>query len=487
MGMRVDPLVTGLHSATFRTIWSACVAWLIYISATGNNTTNLLNKLLSWQGFQLPSRLTYAAYLVHPLVIYYHFGTLTERLDSSMFAQFHRFMANWIITYVLAFLLALFIEAPSLKLQQLLMAIVVGKKRKTTTHISRHNNDNQQRWSTTNSDIVTCASTASNLQTTTSNSTRETSENGSIADNNGASQSNPINILNLNVTTGDRTDRQLLNSKLSARQHKLQTATNNSDKQTITKQPIVTCNGKHLPEAIALDTDFQLKLSQAISRGFKIRSQLVEQKLTSSKATTSGKSLKRLDNVVGQTIKQTGGGQSKVSRRKQHDTNEMTTNKIVQKVLNQENHPDHQASMVNSQNSENLLFPLSVRKDRPRKDRGVPKMALSLDDYHHNHLNHNNIHDEYRANQLQQYHPAEADVILLDRNDSNNQILLGTHRTNENSRHHQDVRHLSRAQNYQHRQMSSNDLEKQQQQQQQLAMKLDNQTWTSLMGLATAQ
>lgn len=125
MGIQVDPILTGLHSATFRTLWATCCAWLVFALVT--RPRNPLALILSWHGFQITSRLTYCAYLVHPLVIIYHFGVLRERIDSSIYGQLHRFMGTLMMSYLLAFLVSLCFESPFIRMQKFIARLLTSR------------------------------------------------------------------------------------------------------------------------------------------------------------------------------------------------------------------------------------------------------------------------------------------------------------------------------------------------------------------------
>ncbi|KAJ8301046.1 hypothetical protein KUTeg_022565 [Tegillarca granosa] len=68
--------VAALYNATHRTVWGACVCWVVVAGATGNG--GYINTLLSWEGFSPLSRLTYCAYLVHPILMYIYFENLRQ-------------------------------------------------------------------------------------------------------------------------------------------------------------------------------------------------------------------------------------------------------------------------------------------------------------------------------------------------------------------------------------------------------------------------
>lgn len=60
--------VSALYNATNRTVWGACVCWVIFACATGNG--GFVNTLLSWSPFGPLARLSYCVYLVHPVLMY---------------------------------------------------------------------------------------------------------------------------------------------------------------------------------------------------------------------------------------------------------------------------------------------------------------------------------------------------------------------------------------------------------------------------------
>ena len=57
-----------------------------------NRYSGFINKLLSWSGFVPLSRLTYAAYLVHPMVIEWFYNSRKSLLfiDHSTMVSFNR-------------------------------------------------------------------------------------------------------------------------------------------------------------------------------------------------------------------------------------------------------------------------------------------------------------------------------------------------------------------------------------------------------------
>ncbi|XP_052811638.1 nose resistant to fluoxetine protein 6-like [Mya arenaria] len=112
------------YTALSRTAWGVALAYLIIACCTGHG--GWINDLLSWPGFIPLSRLTYCAYLIHPLVmITFH----TSRRQLTYFTQFeliYLFLGHMTLTYGLSFIVSLVFEAPMMGLEK----AVLGKGRK---------------------------------------------------------------------------------------------------------------------------------------------------------------------------------------------------------------------------------------------------------------------------------------------------------------------------------------------------------------------
>lgn len=109
--------VKDLYNTTHRTVWGACVGWVVFACATGNG--GFINTLLSWSFFTPLARLTYCAYLIHPILIYAYYSSLRSPLymdDSTLAVVFSGIM---VLTYMFAFVLSLAFEAPLLSLEKL--------------------------------------------------------------------------------------------------------------------------------------------------------------------------------------------------------------------------------------------------------------------------------------------------------------------------------------------------------------------------------
>lgn len=64
------------YAAVHRIAWAFGIAWVIFACHTGYG--GLVDRFLSWPVFIPFSRLTYAAYLLHPTLNSIYFGTLEQ-------------------------------------------------------------------------------------------------------------------------------------------------------------------------------------------------------------------------------------------------------------------------------------------------------------------------------------------------------------------------------------------------------------------------
>ncbi|KAJ8316917.1 hypothetical protein KUTeg_004821 [Tegillarca granosa] len=88
--------VSALYNATSRTVWGACVCWVIVSCVTGHG--GFVNTILSWSALVPLSRLTYCAYLVHPVLMFWYYFSLRQPLyftDMTMVYLCIVLIPNW--------------------------------------------------------------------------------------------------------------------------------------------------------------------------------------------------------------------------------------------------------------------------------------------------------------------------------------------------------------------------------------------------------
>ncbi|GAB1602635.1 nose resistant to fluoxetine protein 6-like [Argonauta hians] len=118
-GATVSQATASFYTAVNRTVWGMCVGWVVFACCTGN--AGYVNTLLSWKGFITLSRLTYCAYLTHPMVIYYFYFTLRYPIAPTQVTFVFLFLGCLGVTFMVATLTSLAFEAPMLGLEKLLL------------------------------------------------------------------------------------------------------------------------------------------------------------------------------------------------------------------------------------------------------------------------------------------------------------------------------------------------------------------------------
>ncbi|XP_060810433.1 O-acyltransferase like protein [Amyelois transitella] len=99
-----------VYSALSHSLWSACVGWIIIACSTGYG--GWVRPLLSAPILYPFSRVTYCAYLVHPVVLRYVAMHLTHPIHLGELLVFVLFLGLTVISYVLAFIISVAFEAP---------------------------------------------------------------------------------------------------------------------------------------------------------------------------------------------------------------------------------------------------------------------------------------------------------------------------------------------------------------------------------------
>jgi len=115
----ITPIASGIYAAFNRTAWGVAVALLIYLCLNGYG--GFINQFLSWNVFFPLSRITYCAYLVHEMVLYYLYATAKDPPYGSHYYMVYHFLAALCIAYGLALVISLTFEAPVMQLEKILL------------------------------------------------------------------------------------------------------------------------------------------------------------------------------------------------------------------------------------------------------------------------------------------------------------------------------------------------------------------------------
>ncbi|KAL4237445.1 hypothetical protein ACF0H5_002162 [Mactra antiquata] len=102
-----------------RTAWSLCLAWVVLACVSGNGGP--VKDILSWKIWAPLGRLTYCAYLVHPIVIYTFYFNMYETIHATDLLLIYFFIGHLVISYAVAFVVSMLVEAPMIQLEKLLL------------------------------------------------------------------------------------------------------------------------------------------------------------------------------------------------------------------------------------------------------------------------------------------------------------------------------------------------------------------------------
>lgn len=102
-----------------RTAFSIGVAWVIFACSTGNG--GLINSFLSWSFWTPMARLTFGAYLLHPVVITLFLQAKMVPFHWSDIEMTYFFLANSVMSYFAAFCLSLLVEGPTMGLEKVFL------------------------------------------------------------------------------------------------------------------------------------------------------------------------------------------------------------------------------------------------------------------------------------------------------------------------------------------------------------------------------
>ncbi|XP_076353848.1 nose resistant to fluoxetine protein 6-like isoform X2 [Tachypleus tridentatus] len=107
------------YNTLSHTAWAVGVGWVIYACVTGHG--GFIDTLLSWK-FWIPlSRLTYCAYLIHPLVMYWYYLSSKTTMYVTHPLMVINFLAFLVVSYSLALVASLAFESPMMALEKLIV------------------------------------------------------------------------------------------------------------------------------------------------------------------------------------------------------------------------------------------------------------------------------------------------------------------------------------------------------------------------------
>ncbi|XP_013167311.1 PREDICTED: uncharacterized protein LOC106117508 [Papilio xuthus] len=106
------------YSALSHSLWAACIGWIIIACSTGHG--GWVRGLLSAPVLYPFSRVTYCAYLVHPVVLRYVAMHLTHPIHLGELLVFVLFLGLTVMSYFFAFVISVAFEAPIVTMLKIL-------------------------------------------------------------------------------------------------------------------------------------------------------------------------------------------------------------------------------------------------------------------------------------------------------------------------------------------------------------------------------
>lgn len=117
--VEMDTVTAMFYNALCRSSFVIGLAWLIYACETGHG--GFLTKFLSWKLWIPLSRLTYSAYLVHPILIHGYYQAYPTSLYFTQLTVVTNFLGFLLTSYGLAFAFSLVFESPFMNLEKLVV------------------------------------------------------------------------------------------------------------------------------------------------------------------------------------------------------------------------------------------------------------------------------------------------------------------------------------------------------------------------------
>ena len=110
-GYRLEPLwEDAIYNALARMAWAVPLGWMVLSCSTGNG--GVIGNMMAWNGFSIPARLSYAAYLLHPMVLTYFTQTSRRPFHVTDMNLIFLFCGTTLVTFMLSTVFSIAFESP---------------------------------------------------------------------------------------------------------------------------------------------------------------------------------------------------------------------------------------------------------------------------------------------------------------------------------------------------------------------------------------
>lgn len=110
--------LAAFYNAMNRAVWAVCVSWVVVACTCGYGGP--VTKLLDWSFWKPLSKLTYSAYLIHLLVLYWYLAVQESPVHWSYVGFVYYFLGCLMISFALAYLLCILVEWPMIGLLRIM-------------------------------------------------------------------------------------------------------------------------------------------------------------------------------------------------------------------------------------------------------------------------------------------------------------------------------------------------------------------------------
>ncbi|KAF8796720.1 Nose resistant to fluoxetine protein 6 like protein [Argiope bruennichi] len=111
-------VASSFYNALNRSCFAFGLAWVIFVCINGQG--GVVNSILSWKLLIPLSRLTFCAYLLHPILELVYFYSVTRLIEFSHLTLVLHYLGFLILSYAAALVASLLFESPVIRLEKLI-------------------------------------------------------------------------------------------------------------------------------------------------------------------------------------------------------------------------------------------------------------------------------------------------------------------------------------------------------------------------------